>query len=444
VTALTFADRADAGAQLSARLEHLRGHDVTVFGLTRGGVPVAVEVAGALAAPLDVVVVRKLGAPGQPELAMGAIGEDGVRVVDDDVLSRVAPSVDQLAEVERDERAELDRLRDRLRAGRPGLSVNGRTAVVVDDGVATGSSARAACQVARVRGAARVVLAVPVASTEVLPTLRQVADEVVCVAASDRLSSIGSWYDDFAEVSDEEVTDLLRRHDGGSAPPDVPVPPVPGRATAAGFDAEVVVSTGSVALPGRLTVPPGATGVVVFAHGSGSSRDSPRNTFVASVLNNAGLGTLLFDLLTDNEEGDRANVFDIGLLADRLGEAVAWLRGQPVGGDASIGLFGASTGAAAALWAATQPRLRIAAVVSRGGRPDLAGDRLDQVSVPTLLIVGGRDDTVIELNRRAQGHLRGVHRLDVVPEATHLFEEPGALPRVAELARDWFTEYLRQ
>jgi putative phosphoribosyl transferase len=459
---MTFADRVDAGAQLAQRLGHLRGHDVTVFGLSRGGVPVAAEVAAALAAPLDVMVVRKLGAPGQPELAMGAIAEDGVRVVDDDVLSRVAPSVGELAEVERDERDRLDRQRAQLRGDRPGSPVTGRTAVVVDDGVATGSSARAACQVARVRGAARVVLAVPVASTDVLPSLRQVADEVVCVTASDRMSSIGSWYEDFAQVSDEQVTDLLSRYDGGSrqpagdgSPPGPRTATVPGSGTGASpatdraasrlaFDGEVMVSTGGVQLPGRLTVPDGAGGVVVFAHGSGSSRDSPRNTFVATLLNDAGLGTLLLDLLTEEEESDRGNVFDIELLAERLGQAVEWLRGQPIGGDTAIGLFGASTGAAAALSAAARPGLRIAAVVSRGGRPDLAGDRLDRVEVPTLLIVGGHDETVIELNRGAQARLRGANRLDVVPEATHLFEEPGALPRVAELARDWFAEYLRR
>ncbi|WP_425571044.1 dienelactone hydrolase family protein [Rugosimonospora acidiphila] len=212
---------------------------------------------------------------------------------------------------------------------------------------------------------------------------------------------------------------------------------------AADLDAEVTVSTGTVQLPGRLTVPSGATGVVVFAHGSGSGRNSPRNTFVATLLNDAGLGTLLLDLLTPGEETNRENVFNIDLLAGRLGETVEWLRGQPVGGDAAVGLFGASTGAAAALTAAAVPGSRIGAVVSRGGRPDLADGNLAGVHAPTLLIVGGQDTTVLGLNREAQAQLRGPSRLDVVPGATHLFEEPGALPRVAELARDWFAEYLR-
>ncbi|HEX6500592.1 MAG TPA: dienelactone hydrolase family protein [Micromonosporaceae bacterium] len=202
-----------------------------------------------------------------------------------------------------------------------------------------------------------------------------------------------------------------------------------------------MVEAGPVRLPGHLTVPPDATGVVVFAHGSGSSRHSPRNRYVADVLASAGLGTLLFDLLTSEEEGDRRNVFDIGLLADRLTGATGWLRGR-VDASVRVGLFGASTGAGAALWAAAEPGSDIAAVVSRGGRPDLAGDRLPSVAAPTLLIVGGDDVEVLELNRAALARLDCPADLAVVPGATHLFEEPGTLTRAAELARDWFTRYL--
>jgi putative phosphoribosyl transferase len=193
---------------------------------------------------------------------------------------------------------------------------------------------------------------------------------------------------------------------------------------------------------GRLTVPTRAAGLVVFAHGSGSSRHSPRNQYVAEVLHEAGLGTLLFDLLTPAEESDRRNVFDIGLLADRLAAAVGWLGGQPRAHGLPLGLFGASTGAAAALWAAADPGLDVHAIVSRGGRPDLAGDRLGLVRAPTLLIVGGHDDAVLELNRSAQAKLRCPNQLDVVPGATHLFGEPGTLAAAAGLARDWFARYL--
>ncbi|MCF6468868.1 alpha/beta hydrolase [Nonomuraea sp. MG754425] len=194
-------------------------------------------------------------------------------------------------------------------------------------------------------------------------------------------------------------------------------------------------------MPGDLIVPDAAIGMVVFAHGSGSGRHSPRNRYVAGVLNEAGLGTLLFDLLTPEEEADRSNVFDIPLLADRLLEHTARIRERPECAGLPIGYFGASTGAAAALWAAAEPDNAVAAVVSRGGRPDLAGDRLAAVRAPTLLIVGGRDPVVVGLNEEARERLRAESRITVVPGATHLFEEPGALEAVAGHARDWFTTH---
>lgn len=206
------------------------------------------------------------------------------------------------------------------------------------------------------------------------------------------------------------------------------------------METSVTIPVGPAALDGDLVVPAGARAVVLFAHGSGSSRRSPRNRFVAERLQQAGLGTLLFDLLTPLEADDRANVFDVFMLADRLVKATQWLRGEY--GHLAVGYFGASTGAAAALWAAAAPEMRIGAVVSRGGRPDLAGDRLPEVTAPTLLIVGGDDEVVIGLNRRAELRLGGPRQLAIVPGATHLFEEPGTLEVAADLARDWFTEYL--
>jgi SHS2 domain-containing protein/dienelactone hydrolase len=209
-------------------------------------------------------------------------------------------------------------------------------------------------------------------------------------------------------------------------------------------DRDIEVVTAGPTLPGHLVVPAGArtAGIVIFAHGSGSGRNSPRNTFVASVLNGVGLGTLLLDLLTPEEEDDRANVFNIELLADRLGAATAWLRGQPGREQTPIGWFGASTGAGAALMAAGRPEADVSAIVSRGGRPDLAGTSLPEVKAPTRLIVGGLDTTVLELNQAAQARLTCPNDLRVVPGATHLFEEPGTLAAVADLARDWFTEHL--
>ncbi len=209
----------------------------------------------------------------------------------------------------------------------------------------------------------------------------------------------------------------------------------------------VHVRIDSVALEGNLIVPSSATGIVLFAHGSGSSRFSSRNRYVASTLRQGNLGTLLIDLLTPLEE-TRDNVtaelrFDIGMLADRLAGTVEWLRAQPELREKRVGLFGASTGGGAALVAAAARPKEIHAVVSRGGRPDLAGAALPRVEAPTLLIVGGDDIQVITMNRQAYDQLRCERRLEIVPGATHLFEEPGTLERVAELARDWFTHYLR-
>lgn len=215
-----------------------------------------------------------------------------------------------------------------------------------------------------------------------------------------------------------------------------------GRDPAATGPQDVTVNVGGVLLRGSLTVPDHATGLVVFAHGSGSGRNSPRNRFVAEALNRAGLGTLLSDLLTVPEETDRAYVFDIALLAARLAGIAGWLRGQPAHSDADaipLGYFGASTGAAAALWAAAEGDPPVRAIVSRGGRPDLAGSRLSSVRAPVLLIVGGADELVLDLNQQAQQALTCENRLEVIPGATHLFEEPGALEQVAALAADWFT-----
>lgn len=305
-----------------------------VLGLPRGGVPVAFEVAKALWASLDVLVVRKLGVPFQPELAF---------------------------------------------------------------------------------------------------------DEVVCLQTPAAFFAVGQGYRNFTQTSDDEVITLLDRAWADSADKAAMAaadPPL--------RDEEVQVAAGPVSVVGHLTIPENARGIVVFAHGSGSSRHSPRNRYVAEVLHGAGLATLLFDLLTPAEERNRANVFGIELLASRLVDVTGWLATQPDVASLPVGYFGASTGAGAALVAAADPRVKVGAVVSRGGRPDLAGRSLTKVAAPTLLIVGGRDDMVLELNRQAQAAISGRCELRAVPGATHLFEEPGTLEQVAELARDWFVRHLRQ
>jgi putative phosphoribosyl transferase len=437
--AVPFRDRMDAGRRLAVRLRHLRGENVVVLGLPRGGVPVAAEVARALDAPLDVIVVRKLGVPFQPELAMGAVGEGGALIVNERVVRRAHLSEAEFVETERRERAEVERRSAQFRGDRSRLPLEGRTALVVDDGIATGATARAACQVARAQGAARVVLAAPVCSPDTARALRDEVDELLFLETPRWFSAVGQCYVDFRPTSDAEVIALLQQAArrlpaaAGDDPPDEGVGPV--------ADEEVEVTAGQARLAGHLMVPADARGLVVFVHGSGSSRHSPRNRYVADVLQRARLATLLFDLLTPAEELDRGNVFDVGLLSGRLSAVTSWVRNRRECRGLPVGYFGASTGAAAALWtAADDPQ--VGAVVSRGGRPDLAAPRLGEVRAPTLLVVGGRDAVVLELNRRAQARMRCESRLAVVPGATHLFEEPGTLEQAAGLARDWFVDHL--
>ncbi len=435
-----FHDRADAGRRLAQHLESLRGQDVVVLGLPRGGVPVAFEVAKALGAPLDLLVVRTLRVPFQSELAFGALAEGGVRVINEAVVEQAGLTDAEVAEVEDIELAGLQWQLDLYRHGRERVPLTGRVALIIDDGLVAGATAKAACQAVREQGAARVVLAAPLGSPDTVDRARSYADEVVCLETPRFYfyAAAGQGHHRFRDISDDEVVALLEgAGDGvqdaltGSADADPPR-----------RDEEVRVSAGPVSVAGQLTIPEHPTGIVVFAHGSGSSRHSPRNRYVAEVLNKAGLATLLFDLLTPDEESDRANVFDIGLLAGRLVDVTDWLSGQPDTAALPVGYFGASTGAGAALVAAADPRVKVGAVVSRGGRPDLAGRFLRDLHAPTLLIVGGRDDVVLELNRQAQAAIPGQCELIVVPGATHLFEEPGTLEQVAVLARNWFVDHL--
>jgi putative phosphoribosyl transferase len=282
------------------------------------------------------------------------------------------------------------------------------------------------------------VLAVPVAPAGTTAEDLS-ADELICCAMPPGFRAVGSHYLDFSPTSDEEVVRLLDAEPGRVEPPGAS--DSRGPAHEVDRDVEIVLDAGLV-LRGHLDVPASPRGVVLFAHGSGSSRLSPRNQYVARILREAGLGTLLLDLLTASEEDDRSKVFDIPLLGSRLALVGRWLLSRPEVAGCRLGIFGASTGAGAALWAAAEPGSPVAAVVSRGGRPDLAGDRLSRVRAPTLLIVGGADLTVLELNRDAQSLMQCPTRLMVVPTATHLFEEPGTLEQVARLAATWFTDQL--
>jgi pimeloyl-ACP methyl ester carboxylesterase len=286
----------------------------------------------------------------------------------------------------------------------------------------------AALSAIRARKPSHLVCAVPVAAQESMRMIAPLADEVVCLSAPADFQAVGQFYADFSAVEDDDVVRALTARNA-----------VPHAA----MSTNVQMRLGRVQLEGDLDIPANASGMVVFAHGSGSSRKSSRNRFVALELNRSGLATLLFDLLTPEEDTDYAARFDIGLLADRLEAAVDWQQGDARVARLPLGLFGASTGAAAALQVAARRPDVVRAVVSRGGRPDLAGaEALARVAAPTLLIVGGADLQVLDLNRAAQKAMSARAELAIVPGATHLFEEAGALERVGELASRWFQSNL--
>ncbi|MCA1688262.1 MAG: dienelactone hydrolase family protein [Actinobacteria bacterium] len=424
-----FRDREDAGRRLAERLSRFRGERPVVFALPRGGVPVGYEISRSLEVPLEIFVARKLGAPGQPEFGIGAVAPGGVRILNDDVVRRLGIPDDYVERITERETAEVERRMRLFRGDRPEPEVRGRTVILVDDGLATGVTARAAVKALRRLEPRLLVLAAPVCAAQTAELLGPEVDELVCLETPPDLGAIGFWYRDFSQTSDEEVIELLERarreHEERAATEERPV----------------MVPAGPVELEGNLGVPEGARGVVLFAHGSGSGRNSPRNRYVARALREAGLATLLIDLLTpDEEEVDLR--FDIGLLAERLAGATDWLIKNPDTQGLRIGYFGASTGAGAALVAAAERPGTVGAVVSRGGRPDLAGDALPLVEAPTLLIVGGDDEPVIRMNEEAFARISAEKRLEIVAGATHLFEEPGALEEVARLAAGWFARHL--
>lgn len=430
---MLFQDRLDAGRQLAQALHKFRDKKPLVLAIPRGAVPMGQVVADALRGELDVVLVRKIGAPFWPEFAAGAVDESGW-------IYRNPEAGDEpglASHIERQSQRELQTIRqrrDRYTPGRKPPSAQGRTVIVVDDGLATGSTMIAALHALRQQQPAHLVCAVPVAPPDTLRKVSPYADEVVCLHTTPNFQAVGQFYRHFDQVEDEEVIAVLKSHRPASTDP-APTKP------AALTQGTVQMALPDATLEGYLH-PGDSHRLVVFAHGSGSSRHSPRNQKVAQTLHQVGIGTLLFDMLTEAEDQDYERRFDIDLLTQRLQDATAWLRLCAPG--MSIGYFGASTGAAAALRAAAQPGANIDAVVSRGGRPDLAGTAaLHRVACPSLLIVGSEDHEVLALNRQALKALGAHGELLVVPGATHLFEEKGTLEQAAQAAADWFSQHLK-
>ncbi len=419
---------------LAERLIHLRVARPVVLALPRGGVPVGAEVARRLDAPLDVLVSRKLGAPDQPELGVGAIAEGGARYVDETACQALGISSAALERIAVREARQVERLVWRYRRRRPLPPLAGRTAILIDDGLATGGTARAAILCARAHHPAHLVFAAPVGARESIEALRGEVDELACVLEPDELIAIGLWYRDFRQVSDDEVRAWL--NPGG-----------PGEPLADELEGQAVaIPTRSMTLGGELAIRPGARGLVLLAHGTGSSRFSTNQRFLAELLREAGFGTLLVDLISEDEVALAARSHDprrgIELLGERLIDAIDWLVAQPTTSGLPIGCMAASTGAAAALLAAAARPSELGAVVCRGGRPDLAGDPLARVRAPTLLLVGGDDASGLAHNRAVLGRLGGETELVAIRDAGHRFEEPGALEEVGRLAAEWFARYL--
>jgi len=456
---MLFRDREDAGRKLAAQLHAYKNRkDVIVLGIPRGGVPVAYEVAKALDAPLDIFVSRKLGVPWQEELAFGAVATGGARVLDREIIEAIGISDEEIEQIITRVKKELERRENLYRGNRPPLKVDGLTVILVDDGIATGSSMRAAISALRQMKPAEIVVAVPVAPQSTCNRLKSEVDHLVCVYMPEEFYAIGQFYEDFSQVADEEVTELLHRAAQPvlqtvqeTDPPDIEgsTTMIPGRMSQRdGIKREVSIDLEGTTLEGRLILPKDAAGLVLFAHGSGSSRHSPRNRYVAGVLNSQQIGTLLFDLLTRQEEAVDQYTgelrFNIPFLARRLIGATNWIVRSPDTRALKVGYFGASTGAGAALIAASELPDLVSAVVSRGGRPDLAEEALRSVHAPTLLIVGGDDEPVIGMNREALAKLYCPDKkLVIIPGATHLFEEPGTLEEVARLAAEWFNQHFR-
>ncbi len=418
-----FKDRIEAGQRLAEALSHLARPEMIVLGLPRGGVPVAFEVASRLHAPLDVLIVRKLGTPGQRELAFGAVGEGGVQVLNDDVVEMEQLSAQAISRIASEENSEIERRLIVYRNGRPPLNLTGKIAVVVDDGLATGATARAACMVAKRLGANMVVLAVPVAPTGWEKGFLDVADERVSLFQSPDFGSVGFFYEHFDPISDETVRALLTysvHHQ---------------------VDEEVTIDVGGHrAVMANLRAPLGASGVVVFAHGSGSGRKSPRNMRVADSMHGAGLATVLVDLLDADDDVDRT--FDIPFLTERLTRVVEWVKKHPILSRLPLAVYGGSTGAAAAVAAAANDH-DIRCVVCRGGRVDLAAEQVADLVQPVLLIVGSLDTVVLGLNTVFCEQLGPRCTMKVVEGASHLFEENGALQQVARQAIEYLTSHLR-
>jgi putative phosphoribosyl transferase len=431
---MRFTNRSEAGRLLANKLLRvdLDYQNTIVIALPKGGVPVGYEIARTLDLPLDVILVKKIAAPYNPELAVGAVSEDGEVFYNSDLLKYLGYSAEEVEPFKKLALLALKKNSINLRQGRIPLDLEHKEVILVDDGIATGASIEVVIQLLRKKNVGKIFLVVPVSSPEAVMKLEKMVDQIVTIITPPVLRSVGEWYQDFTQVETSEVVEILNKvSDNGPT-----------------FESiELHVHDPGVVLPGRLYMTDKLRSWVVFAHGSGSSHKSVRNNSVARELVSAGHGVLLFDLLTVDEDKNYSNRFNIPLLTSRLVLATKWLKnskyyhiGMP------IGFFGASTGSAAAISAAANSFINnsIYAIISRGGRPDMVDKTiLRSLDIPTLLIVGGDDQEVIKLNEKAQLYLSN-SEIFIVPHATHLFEEEGALEEVTRVAINWYNDHLKE
>jgi putative phosphoribosyl transferase len=421
---IMFQDRTDAGRQLGERLQEQILSEPIVVGLARGGTPVAVEVAEALTAEIDTLIVRRVAHPEHPDVGIGVVAEGDVVLFDPQLVAWLQLEEAALDGLVAAERRHLQRQARALRGGRDPVAVAGRDVVLVDDGVSSGLTAKAAVESLRRRGAERIMLALPVGSPVVLAELEGLVDHLVCLEQPEKVEALADFYQDFTEVDDRLAGRLLQEA-------------VRRLVTVREVDVPIAERT----VIGALVGPSRPDGVVVVVPGVGSAARSPRNLVLARQLAAKGLATLLVDLVDAGEAAEGATPSGLETQAERVAELCRWLRTESPWAQLPVGLLSSCSGTAVALLAVARHRAEVAAVVSRDGRPDLAGEALAAVTVPTLFVVAGRDERGERLNLAARYRLHGVAEVAVVAGASMLFEEPGTLAEVGRRAGAWFVHH---
>ncbi len=434
-----FRDRTDAGKQLAEQLERFRDSDAVILAVPSGGVVVASEVAKELGLRMDLIVVRDVTLQRDSSLILAAVAEGGEQLIDDDAVEALHAAPSELWATLTAERAEVARRVALYRLRRFHVDLHGFIAIVVVDVLADTLGAILACRVARLRGARRVVLAAAIGTADIYTEVDHEADEITMIESPDEILDPHIYFEHFEPVAQSTVLDHLDasvERDGEPDPPlaevdhirDLRIEPV-------------VMLTDGIALRGIVMLPHLSVGVVVFVHGAGSSAESPRDQVVASSLAEVGVASVRFDLLSEFERYRHLEI-DSPTMVERIAGVLSWVRRQVDLRVLPLGLNGANSGIAGVLALAAEPGADIVAIVSRGGRPDELAVSIHDVITPSLFIVGGADETIIEANRATALLIDAPSELSVIPGATHRFVEPGALEMVAEITCDWFFHWM--